>query len=178
MKNKTEMTRYITAYYLDEEDLLKGIKKIRDNGLQIGDVLTPFPVHGLDKALRLKRSRLTRVAFIGGAVGALLGFAFQAWVFTVDYPLNIGGKPFFSVPSFIPVTFEMTVLFAAFSMVAAFLITNKLGPGAKALIHDERATDDHFVVVIKVAENSTGEEISRMEQVLADAGAAGIILKA
>ncbi|MEL7585998.1 MAG: DUF3341 domain-containing protein [Prolixibacteraceae bacterium] len=178
MKNKTKMKRYFTAYYLDEEDLLKGIKKIRDNGLQIGDVLTPFPVHGLDKVLNLKRSRLTRVAFIAGTIGALLGFGFQAWVFTVDYPLNIGGKPFFSVPSFIPVTFEMTVLFAAFAMVGAFLITNKLGPGAKPMIHDERATDDRFVIVVEIAEKSNGEEISRMEQVLADAGAEGIILKA
>ncbi|WP_299576154.1 DUF3341 domain-containing protein [uncultured Sunxiuqinia sp.] len=172
------MSKYITAYYSDEEDLLKGIGQIKADGLKIMDVLTPFPVHGLDKALSIPRSRLTRVAFWGGAVGATLGFGFQAWVFTIDYPLNIGGKPFFAVPSFMPVAFELTVLFSAFAMVIAFFLSNKLGPGAKPVIHDERATDDRFLVVVEVEENSPEERISQIEQALAKAGAEGITLKA
>ncbi|MGQ7870858.1 DUF3341 domain-containing protein [Sunxiuqinia sp. sy24] len=171
------MSKYVTAYYLDEEDLLKGIGKIKADGLKVLDVLTPFPVHGLDKALNIRRSRLTRVAFIGGAVGAVVGFGFQAWVFTIDYPLNIGGKPFFAVPSFMPVAFELTVLFSAFAMVIAFFVSNKLGPGAKTVIHDERATDDRFLVIIEVEENSPEERIGQIEQALADAGAEGITLK-
>jgi hypothetical protein len=172
------MTNYITAYYMDEEDLLKGIKQIKAKGLQIIDVLTPFPVHGLDKALEIPRSRLTRVAFIGGVVGATIGFGFQAWVFTSAYPLNFGGKPFFSAPSFIPVTFEMTVLFASFSMVIAFLAKYKLTPGAKPIIHDERCTDDRFLVVVKVDDNNPDESINQIKIALAEAGAEGIILKA
>ncbi|HSM47954.1 MAG TPA: DUF3341 domain-containing protein [Draconibacterium sp.] len=170
------MNNYITAYYNDEEELLTGLRLIQDKGVVVSDVLTPFPVHGLDKVLGLKRSRLSRVAFAGGALGGILGFVFQAWVFTKAYPINFGGKPYFAVPSFIPVTFEMTVLFAAFSMVIAFFIFNKLGPGAKALIHDERITDDRFLLVIST-ENTEVEKISEIKSVLQDAGAQGITLK-
>ncbi|WP_423129206.1 DUF3341 domain-containing protein [Gaoshiqia sp. Z1-71] len=172
------MNKYITAYYLDEEELLKGIRQLKSNELQIIDVLTPFPVHGIDKVLEIRRSRLTRVAFWAGAVGAIAGFGFQTWIFTSAYPLNFGGKPFFSVPSFIPVTFELTVLFAAFAMVIAFLVTNKLGPGAKPTLHDERCTDDRFLVVVKVDDNSPEERIREIESALAEAGAEGITLKA
>jgi hypothetical protein len=111
------------------------------------------------------------VAFWGGAVGAALGFLFQAWVFTKGYPLNFGGKPFFAIPSFMPVTFEMAVLFAAFSMVFAFLIYFKLGPGAKTVIHDERITDDRFLVVVGIRKESNYQEI---EQALIATGAEGI----
>ncbi len=162
---------YITAYYYDEEELLDGIRQLKEKGLEILDVLTPFPVHGLDKALGMRRSRLTRVAFWGGVVGAATGFFFQAWVFTKAYPLNFGGKPFFAVPSFMPVTFELAVLFAAFSMVFAFLIYFKLGPGAKTVIHDERITDDRFLVVVNLKEEGAQEQI---EKALHDAGAEGI----
>ncbi len=171
------MDKYITAYYYDEEDLIKGLKQIQDKGVEVVDVLTPFPVHGLDKVLGIKRSKLTRVAFAGGAVGGLLGFLFQTWVFTNAYPINFGGKPYFAVPSFVPVTFELTVLFAAFSMVIAFFITNKLGPGAKAVIHDERVTDDRFLMVIKADSEDSGK-IKEIENILETAGAQGITLKA
>lgn len=171
------MDKYITAYYYDEEDLIKGLKQIQDKGVEVVDVLTPFPVHGLDKVLGIKRSKLTRVAFAGGAVGGLLGFLFQTWVFTNAYPINFGGKPYFAVPSFVPVTFELTVLFAAFSMVIAFFITNKLGPGAKTVIHDERVTDDRFLMVIKADSEDSGK-IKEIENILEIAGAQGITLKA
>lgn len=170
------MNKYITAYYLDEDKLLKGVKQIKAKGIAIADVLSPFPVHGLDKALGLRRSRLTRVAFTGGAIGAITGFGFQAWVFTTAYPINFGGKPFFSAPSFIPVAFETTVLFAAFSMVIAFFVVSKLYPGAKPIIHDERTTDDRFLVIVDLQENSTEEK--EIELALKEAGAEGIILKA
>ncbi|MDP2238505.1 MAG: DUF3341 domain-containing protein [Bacteroidales bacterium] len=171
------MNKYLTAYYLDEEDLLKGLKKIMSKGVEVSDVLTPFPVHGLDKVLGLRRSRLSVVAFAGGAIGATLGFLFQAWVFTRAYPINFGGKPYFAVPSFMPVTFELAVLFAAFSMVFAFLISNNLGPGSKNIIHDEQITDDRFLLVVKMDEENE-ERIKVVENILSDAGAQGITLKA
>lgn len=168
------MNNYITAYYLDEEELLTGLRQIKDKGIEVQDVLTPFPVHGLDKVLGLRRSRLTRVAFAGGAIGGILGFIFQTWIFTNAYPINFGGKPYFAVPSFIPVTFELTVLFAAFSMVIAFFIFNKLGPGANPVIHDERVTDDRFLLIIKPDDHTKDKEI---ESILLDAGAQGISFK-
>lgn len=163
--------QYITAYYLDDDDLMKSVKHIREKGLAINDVLTPFPVHGLDKVLGYRRSLLPQVGFIGGAIGALSGFFFQLWVFTKGYPLNFGGKPFASIPSFIPVTFECTVLFAAFAMFFAFLIRSGLGLGAQVKIHDEKVTDDHFLVIIPIDENNRQESIDHIQSVLNETGA-------
>ncbi len=158
-----EITKYISAYYEDEEDLLKGIKKLKGNNVEVFDAFTPFPVHGLDKVLGLRRSWLPRVAFIGGTIGALSGFFFQKWVFTVGYPMNIGGKPLFAIPSFIPVTFEVAVLFAAFSIVFAFLFRSKLGLGAENKIYDLKITDNHFVVVVGYERSSVGEVKKQLE---------------
>ncbi len=169
--------KYIKAYYLDDDQLLKGLKNLKKKGIQILDVLTPFPVHGLDKVLGYRRSWIARVGFIGGAIGAASGFLFQAWVFTSAYPLNIGGKPFLSTPSFIPVTFECTVLFAAFAMVFAFLFRSKLGPGAKPIIHDEKSTDDRFLVLIGLGNDASKENISAISESLTEAGAEGITVK-
>ena len=163
-------TKYLSAYYLDETDLLGGIENLKKEGVQILDVLTPFPVHGLDKTLGYRRSWIPRIGFIAGAIGAICGFTFQAWVFNHAYPLNFGGKPFFAVPSFIPVTFECAVLFAAFAMVFAFLFRSKLGLGAKNKIYDLKITDDSFVVVADI-NDSTQEEINRMKELFKKTGA-------
>jgi len=143
-----ENTNIISVFFDDEKPLLQAITRIRESDQTIIDVLTPFPVHGIEKAMGIKPSRLPRVAFIFGAIGGLLGFFFQTWVFTIDYPLIVGGKPFFAVPSFIPVTFECTVLFAGLGIAAAFLIKSKLKPDKKFEVFDERVTDDHFVIII------------------------------
>jgi len=146
------MKRYISAYFTDEENLLSATKILKEKNIPILDVLTPFPVHGLDKILELKDSKLPTVGFIAGAIGTLFAFGFQTWAFVVDYPLFIGGKPHFAIPAFIPITFEVTVLFAAFAMVFAFLFRSRLGFGAKNKIHDERITDDRFLIIIDADE--------------------------
>ncbi len=149
MKNK----KYITVVFDDEVPMLQAVHIIQESDQIIQDVLTPFPVHGLDKALKMKRSRIPIVGFICGAIGGLVGFFFQAWIFTVDYPLVFGGKPYLSVPSFIPVTFELTVLFTAIGVVSALFIRSRFIPRKKfEPIHD-RITDDRFVILVDVAEN-------------------------
>ncbi|MBN2349555.1 MAG: DUF3341 domain-containing protein [Bacteroidales bacterium] len=170
-------TPYISAWFDDDEKLLSGLKVFKEKGIKIADVLTPFPVHGIDKVLGYRRSWIARVGFIGGVLGAASALVFQAWVFTKSYPLNIGGKPFFALPSFIPVTFELTVLFAAFAMVFAFLIRSKLGPGAKTEIYDERITDDRFVVLVDINENHSEENIKKISAQMAEAGAMDIKIK-
>ena len=100
------------------------------------------------KFWNIKPSRIPTVGFIAGGIGAVLAFGFQAWVFVIDYPIVIGGKPQLSIPAFIPVTFEFTILCAAFAMVIAFLMRSGLGLGAKNKIHDKRITDDRFVIII------------------------------
>jgi len=153
------MRRYISAYFEDEENLLRATRELRAQNVSIQDVLTPFPVHGLDTALGYKRSNLPTVAFICGGIGLAIAFGFQTWAFTVDYPLFIGGKPHFAIPSFIPITFELTVLFAAFGMAIAFFIRSKLGPGASNLIHDERSTNDRFVIIVDLDEEGDQDNI-------------------
>ena len=149
MENK----RYITIIFDDEGPMLQAVHKIQENEQKILDVLTPFPVHGLDKALGMKRTRIPVAGFICGAIGGLTGFFFQAWIFTVDYPLVFGGKPYLSVPSFIPVTFEMTVLFTALGVVSALLIRSGLKPVKKFEPVHDRITDDRFVILVDPAEN-------------------------
>ena len=115
--------------YDDEEDLLKAVKQAKDDHMDIWDVYSPFPIHGLDPLLGLSESRLHIAGFVYGLIGTLTAFLFMTWVFTRDWPLIFGGKPYWSVPAFIPITFEVTVLFASVGMVATFYIVNGQGPG-------------------------------------------------
>jgi hypothetical protein len=151
------MGTIVYGHFTDEPDLLNAVKALQAKDIQIADVRTPFPVHGLDTALKYRRSHLPKVAFVAGAVGAILMFWFQAWVNTVSWPLIFGGKPYFSVLSFIPPTFEISVLFAAFGLVFAFLISSNLGPGSIPDILDEEVTDDHFQIILSAKENRLSE---------------------
>ena len=153
-----ETNKYVSVYFDDEDPLLEAVKKLRELNETIIDVLTPFPVHGLDKALSLKRSRIPMIGFIFGALGGIFGFLFQTWVFTSSYPLVFGGKPLLSAPSFIPVTFECTILFAGISMFVAFLVKSKLKPDKKFVPIDEDITDDMFVILVDVKDNNTTAE--------------------
>jgi hypothetical protein len=135
-------------------------------------VRTPFPVHGLDKILKFPRSRLPKVAFIAGVIGGALGLLFQIWVFTRAWPLVIGGKPFLSIPSFIPVTFELVVLFAAFALVIFFLVRSKLGPGSLPDILDEEVTNDHFQIILSDRNNDIPD--IELADALASTGALGV----
>lgn len=161
--------KFIVGLYDDEETLLKAVRKIRQKGIRIHDVLTPFPVHGLEAALGMKDSRLHTVGFIVGLCGCLFAFSFMTWVFTTDYPINFGGKPYFSWPSFIPITFEFTVLSASVTMFLVFLARCGLYPGKKNRIYDERITDDMFAMTFAV-DNATPEEMEKITEVLQETG--------
>ena len=161
----------ISGYFETESNLLKAVKKLKEDNIQIDDVFSPYPIHGLDQVLELRRSWLPRAAFIGGFVGAACGFLFQTWVFTKAYSINIGGKPFFSFFSFVPVMFECAVLFAAVSIVFAYLLKSNLGAGADNKIYNNRATDDRFVVVLFV-----DDQIEEIKQKFKKLGAQGVEL--
>lgn len=168
------MAAIIYGHFTDELDLLEGIRELQEKGIQIDDVRTPFPVHGLDQVLKYRRSHLPKVAFLAGVVGGTLGLLFQIWVFTQGWPLNFGGKPFLSLPSFIPVTFELTVLFAAYTMGIAFLVRSKLGPGSEPDILDELVTDDHFQIILSDKNNQMNE--TELSAALAGIGALDVKL--
>ena len=151
------MGAIVYGHFTDELELLDAVKELKNKGIHIADVRTPFPVHGLDAALKIPRSHLPKVAFIAGAIGAFLMFYFQYWVFTEGWPLNFGGKPYFSILSFIPGTFEITILFAAFAMGIIFLVRSNLGPGSIPDILDENVTDDHFQIILSAKNNRLSE---------------------
>ncbi len=165
---------YISVEFEDEQELLTSIKVIKDKGFKIYDVFTPFDVHGLDKALKIKPSKIPIVGFIAGSIGAISSFFFQFWISAIDWPLNIGGKPFFAAPSFIPVTFEMTVLFAVLGMIIAFLFKSNLYPGSKNKIYHDRITDDNFVIILDYNKNISDEKKLEIEQLLFKTGAHNI----
>ena len=140
--------KFILGIYDDEETLVHAAEKISKK-VDIYDIYTPFPVHGLDDLLKIKRSWLPYVTFGAGAFGLLFALLFQSWVSAVDWPLNIGGKPFLSIPAFIPVAFEITVLFGALATVGAFFAVGKLFPSKKEVLFDQRQTCHKFVLAIE-----------------------------
>jgi hypothetical protein len=153
----SESKKVLYGLYNDEEELKGAVVKARESHLDIMDVYTPFPVHGLDPLLGLSESRLHILGFVYGAIGALFGFGFMTWVFTSDWPILFAGKPYWSVPSFIPITFELTVLFSAWGMTLTFYTICGLWPGVKNPTLDDRITDDKFCIAFDVTESSDGE---------------------
>lgn len=160
---------FLVGVFDDDEVLLKAVKKIREKGIKIHDCYTPFPVHDLDEYLGYKRSRLSKVAFLFGATGTLCAIWMQTYLLGYAWPMIIGGKDFIAAPDFVPVTFEMTVLFSSLGMVGTFLVTNSLGPGKKALMFDPRSTDDKFVMAINLEKNK-GFTKDQIETILTECG--------
>ncbi len=156
MKNK----EVLFGLYNDEELLLSAVKNANEKHLDIMDVFSPFPVHGLDPLLGLSESRLHQAGFVYGAIGTLTAFLFMTWVFTRDWPIIFGGKPYWSVPAFIPITFELTVLFASIGMVVTYYAVNGQGPGVVNPVLDDRITDDKFCIAFEIndADEATIEQ--------------------
>lgn len=154
---KTLNKEVLFGLYNDETELLSAIKQANDKHLEIMDVFTPFPVHGLDPLLGLKESRLHIAGFVYGATGTLIAFLFMTWVFVSDWPIIFGGKPFFAAPSFIPVTFEFTVLLSAIGMTVTFYTICGMGPGVVNPILDSRITDNKFCIAFDVTHGKENE---------------------
>ncbi len=148
---------FVLGVFDDEEVLLDGIKKVRDSGVKIKEVYSPFPVHGMEAALGYKTSRLSVAAFLFGLTGTILALILQIGTMAVDWPMIIGGKDFLPFPTFIPVTFELTVLLAAFGMVGTFFVASNLKPWGKPRIYDIRSTDDKHIMAVDLAKNSMSE---------------------
>lgn len=162
--------------YNDETDLLSAIKKANKAHLDIFDVYTPFPVHGLDPLLGLEESRLHQAGFVFGLTGTMTAFGFMSWAFAKDWPIIFGGKPYLPAPAFIPVTFELTVLFAAIGMVVSFYTVCGMGPGIKNPTLDDRITDDKFCIAFDMA-GLDSSELDEIRTFLTETGAAEIHTK-
>ncbi len=148
--------KIIHAIFEDENDVLSVVKDLKNNDIVVSEVYSPFPIHGLDPVLGLKETRLAITAFIYGCIGLCFGALLIYYIMISgvgkSWPMNIGGKPNFTfyhnLPSFVPIMFECTVLFAAHLMSLTYLFRNKLYPGASTKSPDPRTTDDMFLVEV------------------------------
>ncbi|WP_290798780.1 DUF3341 domain-containing protein [Flavihumibacter sp. UBA7668] len=150
--------KFVVGSFDDEKVLFPAVKKVRKAGYKIHDVYTPFPIHGLDQVMGLRDTSLHTAGFIYGITGTTTALTFMGWVFTKDWPLNIGGKPHFPLPAFIPITFELTVLFSAVGMVLTFCYLCQLAPFVKKHHFHARATDDLFVMVLECTSRTNEDE--------------------
>ena len=149
--------KVLHAIYNDDDVLMDAVKKTRAAHHHIEEIFTPFPVHGLDKAMGLSPTRLAICAFMFGCVGLSTAIWMMDNIMIQDWPQDIGGKPSTSyirnMPAFIPIMFEMTVFFSAHLMVITFYMRSKLWPFKQAENPDVRTTDDHFLMEVAVSGN-------------------------
>jgi hypothetical protein len=134
MRSDREIVGFV-GLYDDPDTLIGAAEKVRDAGYTSWDCHTPYPVHGLDDAMGLKPSPMPYITLIAGGIGASLAMLMEWWMSAVDYPVRIGGKPLFSWPAFVPITFELFVLFAALATMGGMIVLMKLGSWASPL-HD------------------------------------------
>jgi len=150
--------KFVVGNFYDEAVLFPAVKKVRKAGYKIHDVFTPFPIHGLDKEMGLRDTSLHTAGFIYGITGTTTAVTFITWALTTDWPIVFGGKPFFSLPAWIPITFELTVLFAAVGMVLTFCYLCQLAPFVKKDHFNPRSTDDTFVMAVECTDTTNESE--------------------
>lgn len=142
----------ILAEFDTPTELVDAARQIRDAGYTKTDAFSPFPLHEIDEALGIKRTILPYLVFGGAVTGMLTGIALQVFVHYIDYPLNIGGRPYISIPSFVPPSYELTILFAGFTAVFGMLFLNGLPRPYHPLFNVERfalASREKFFLVIE-----------------------------
>lgn len=167
--------KFLVGIYDDDDVVLNAVKDVKGAGVRIHEVYTPFPIHGLDIALGHPRSRLGIAAFLFGLSGTLTALALTFYTEGFDWPMIVGGKDSYSPIVYIPIIFELTVLFCALGMVGTFLVSNGLGPTVKPLMYDLRTTDNKFAMAIDLSKNNLVE--SDIEQILKKSGAAEVNIK-
>lgn len=168
-------SRFLVGIFDDDDVVLKAVRQVRESGVRIHEVYTPFPVHGLDVALGHPRSRLGIAAFIFGLTGQLCAAALMSYTEKIDWPMIVCGKDSFAYPIYVPIAFELTVLFTALGMVSTFIISNGLGPTVKPLMFDLRTTDNKFAMAIDMEDNKLQE--AEIETILKQSGAAEVNVK-
>ncbi len=166
-------SRQLLGVFDSEEAILSATKASKEKGYSIVDVFTPYAVHGLDRAMGLKPSRLPWISLLLGLFGATFKVWFEFWTSAVNWAIDVGGKPWNSLPAFVPVTFEMMVLFAGVSTVIAFLIVSKFFPGRKAVMPYPDVTSHNFVILLE--ESDAGFDAEEVRQMFESMGAVDVI---
>lgn len=164
--------KILVATFPHVEGLLSAVRKSRREMLRVYDVFTPFPVHGLDEAMGVRYTRLPKVTLFAALTGLLTAVTLQFYTNILDWPLNVGGKPDNSTLAFIPICFELSVLFGGLATVAALLLRARLYPGKKPWLVHSGVTNDTFALVLR--KPSDDEPHQRALALLQESGAASI----
>jgi len=165
---RPKSTPGIAGIWLDEHKLVEAARKVRAAGHTKFEAISPFPLHGIDEAMGIPMSFIPWVTFTFGLTGFAFGTWFTWWASTVDWALIIGGKPFWSLPAFVPVMFELTILFGALSSVGALLWICGL-PKVDPPVIDPGLSSHKFALFIP--ENDTNFSAAKVEQLLRELGA-------
>lgn len=165
---RSETKSCFVGIWTDEHQMIAAATKVREHGCKDFDCITPFPMHEVDDAVGISRSIIPWVTFFAGLAGCGFGLWFTWWVSAVNWPLNIGGKPMWSLPAFIPVIFELTILFAALSSVGAMFALNGL-PKVDPPVIDPDLTCHKFAVY--VLESDKAYDKAAIEKIFSDHGA-------
>jgi hypothetical protein len=161
--------KFLVATFTDTEALLAAVRAVRQDSFRIYDVYAPYPVHDLDHAMGVKRSRLPWVTFVVGVLALGFALTFQFYTSVLDWPLNVGGKPDNSSLAFVPICFELTVLLSGLATVAALFLRARLYPGKKAPKFADDITNDAFALVLRWRENDF--DALRARRILEQSGA-------
>jgi len=151
--------------------LMRAAEQVRDAGYMKWDCITPFPIHGLDKAMGVRRSKVPRISLAGGITGFCTGMSMIWFMDKFDYPITVGGKPFFSPLFAFPVSYELTILFTAFATIGGMFFLNGLPMHYHPVLNYEnirRGTDDLFFIVIEKAD--TRYDLATTQALLAKVG--------
>jgi hypothetical protein len=146
----------LIATFNTAPELYHAAQNVRDAGYKNWDCITPFPVHGLDKAMGLRRSIVPRISLAGGITGFCTGMTMIWWTGGYDYRLTVGGKPFFSPMFAFPISYELTILFTAFATIIGMFIVNGLPRHYHPVLkydHIRRGMDDTFFIVIEARDS-------------------------
>jgi len=166
MTTKNKNVHGILAEFRNPKELIDAAEMVKDSGYNNFDTYAPFPIHGMEKAMGLKDSLLGWIVLAGGLAGMIGALALMIWVMGYEYPLNISGKPYINIPVYVPITFEMTVLFAAFAATFGMFALNKLPRFHNPLFNVERfkkASDDGFFICIEASDDLFSEnEVSKL----------------
>ncbi len=165
----------VLAEFRNPKELVDAASSVKKSGYQDFDTYAPFPIHGMEKAMGLKKSPLGWIVLGGALTGMIGALALMIWVMGYEYPMNISGKPYINFPIYIPITFELTVLLAAFAATFGMLALNKLPRLHNPLFNVERfskASDDGFFVHIEASDDLFAEE--KVKKLFQDNGATHI----
>lgn len=160
---------FLVATFRDPQALLRAVVRVRSQRLRIEDVYAPYPVHGLDEAMGIRRTKLPFVTLLAGMVGLAFALTFQYYTNVFDWPLNVGGKPDQTTLAFLPICFELTVLIGGLSTVGAFFIRSRLYPGKREQLPAYGVTNNLFALVVHKPDGAG--EARQARELLLESGA-------